>query len=599
MARAVVWLLALATLTLLQATTTEAKFHEELRITPLAHHGHVALTFKFSIDWDADKSGHHFELCPKSFCSLVASKHISEIDLTMTKGRWNYEKWGNSPLPAPQGAELTVFYDETIDASKIDEAWRATTNGLSGQFCASLEYMYRAPVENITEFSTHPITSFRVQAQTSDEEPNIRLYKESKLKATKPGLLMRHSILHGETVCTENLTPWMKLLPCRSEAGLSRYLSNPSFLFNFDFVSLGVHFGETRQLELTLLLVLDRKLPPVGASISTFQPPRQIDEFLLTRLLGVNVGARHVCPLASSSKLIIDPIATNPPASISTTCPGEAKSSEQFECDLLALKDTPLEVTMNWDAQRAVEKPSMKGFVTAHRWLVGWGQQNGKLALEIENNLARTVSIRYRQVTPFMLRFKFHTMTSHFTSIKTHKTLDLDVSHFSAHPGQDRVSPTSMVLTLDLPARSKVIVTIEYDLVFLHWTEHPPDAHRGFDVSAGVLLVSVDSKALEEMQKKAKEGYLAPVTTSSQGQHHFLIYTEGLVLSLPTPDFSMPYNVITLTSTVITIFFAFSVKTLTRRYRHLFQDGEFKSDRAIVLIWRAISRRLFKKQEAA
>jgi hypothetical protein len=34
------------------------------------------------------------------------------------------------------------------------------------------------------------------------------------------------------------------------------------------------------------------------------------------------------------------------------------------------------------------------------------------------------------------------------------------------------------------------------------------------------------------------------------------VYTRGLLIPLATPDFSMPYNVITLTSTVIAMIFS-------------------------------------------
>lgn len=36
---------------------TEAAFGETLTVFPLAHHGHVALLFNFTIDWDSDASG--------------------------------------------------------------------------------------------------------------------------------------------------------------------------------------------------------------------------------------------------------------------------------------------------------------------------------------------------------------------------------------------------------------------------------------------------------------------------------------------------------------------------------------------------------------
>lgn len=42
------------------------------------------------------------------------------------------------------------------------------------------------------------------------------------------------------------------------------------------------------------------------------------------------------------------------------------------------------------------------------------------------------------------------------------------------------------------------------------------------------------------------------MVTTESGER---FYTESLLIRLPTPDFSMPYNVITLTCTVLALFF--------------------------------------------
>ncbi len=39
------------------------------------------------------------------------------------------------------------------------------------------------------------------------------------------------AVLPREAVCTENLTPWLKLLPCRDAAGLASLLANRQRLF--------------------------------------------------------------------------------------------------------------------------------------------------------------------------------------------------------------------------------------------------------------------------------------------------------------------------------------------------------------------------------
>ena len=45
------------------------------------------------------------------------------------------------------------------------------------------------------------------------------------------------------------------------------------------------------------------------------------------------------------------------------------------------------------------------------------------------------------------------------------------------------------------------------------------------------------------------------MTVLNNNGSRYRIYTSSLLVNLPTPDFSMPYNVITLTGTVLALFF--------------------------------------------
>lgn len=51
---------------------------------------------------------------------------------------------------------------------------------------------------------------------------------------------IRHASLPSENVCTENLTPFLKLLPCKSLAGIAALL-NPHKLFDADWHGMGLH----------------------------------------------------------------------------------------------------------------------------------------------------------------------------------------------------------------------------------------------------------------------------------------------------------------------------------------------------------------------
>lgn len=59
-----------------------------------------------------------------------------------------------------------------------------------------------------------------------------------------------------------------------------------------------------------------------------------------------------------------------------------------------------------------------------------------------------------------------------------------------------------------------------------------------------------------------------------QGPAPVIVYAESVLLVVPTPDFSMPYNVITLTCTVLALFYGSVFNILTRKLRESKKDGK-------------------------
>ncbi len=49
-------------------------------------------------------------------------------------------------------------------------------------------------------------------------------------------------------------------------------------------------------------------------------------------------------------------------------------------------------------------------------------------------------------------------------------------------PAKDRKRPNSIEMKINVPAHSKVVLTMDFDKAFLKYTEYPPDASRGFDI---------------------------------------------------------------------------------------------------------------------
>jgi len=49
-------------------------------------------------------------------------------------------------------------------------------------------------------------------------------------------------------------------------------------------------------------------------------------------------------------------------------------------------------------------------------------------------------------------------------------------------PASDRIRPGILEMVLILPANSVSSLSFDFDKAFLKYTEHSPDANRGFDI---------------------------------------------------------------------------------------------------------------------
>jgi phosphatidylinositol glycan class T len=106
-------------------------------------------------------------------------------------------------------------------------------------------------------------------------------------------------------------------------------------------------------------------------------------------------------------------------------------------------------------------------------------------------------------------------------------------------------------LGLTIPPASSLSLTYDFEKAILRYTEYPPDANRGFDVPAAVIRILPLSSSGESAGARRRGVY---------------VRTTTLLLPLPTPDFSMPYNVIILTSTVMALGFGSIYNILVRRF---------------------------------
>ena len=148
---------------------------------------------------------------------------------------------------------------------------------------------------------------------------------------------------------------------------------------------------------------------------------------------------------------------------------------------------------------------------------------------------------------PWFLRVYLHTVR--VTDQKGEK-IAIERSHFQ--PGRDRLHPHQIELIFTIPPRTTVEFGVDFDLTLLKWTEYPPDAHRGFDVAPAVIAAKFDADQCGDFIFPTK---FSQLRGGKNGACFLRLYTESLLVSLPTPDFSMPYNVICMTCTVLALAF--------------------------------------------
>ena len=175
-----------------------------------------------------------------------------------------------------------------MSQSAIEHNWQQIIHVLSGLICSSISSLDRS-------HTISPQFSFR---------PNSAIRSTDRDKYHSK--LLRYGRLPRETICTENLIPWKKLLPCY---GLLRglvSLLNSNEIYNSRFLSIEINLSEVCT---SYSNCKDTKIELLqSASIvydSIFLSDR---DWSLRKLFGQ--GLLNSCPFATSSKIVYD-ITTN------------------------------------------------------------------------------------------------------------------------------------------------------------------------------------------------------------------------------------------------------------------------------------------------
>lgn len=120
-------------------------------------------------------------------------------------------------------------------------------------------------------------------------------------------------------------------------------------------------------------------------------------------------------------------------------------------------------------------------------------------------------------------------------------------------------------MDINIPPSSKVTLSFMVEKGHLKWDEYPPDANHGFYLEAAHFEVNLTKNS-----------------ANTETRHY---YSRVLLINLSTPDFSMPYNVICLTCTVVALAFGPIHNITTKRLQLKKMTGRAEN---LKLFWNKI-----------
>jgi phosphatidylinositol glycan class T len=265
------------------------------------------------------------------------------------------------------------------------------------------------------------------------------------------------------------------------------------------------------------------------------------------------------CPINDETAFESLPICLHAPkeriAQASTNPEGQKWDSQKSESENLTCFRPPTngaEFNLDLPEQFVENKlplPSPK--LHAYRSITGYGQEHGGIQSVLTNpSQTETLDVLYLESLPWYMKPYLHTLQASLSPPPSNDTSSA-IKETYYRPALDRHRGTHLELRLSIPPASKLTLTYDFEKAILRYTEYPPDPNRGFDVAPAVIRVLPGPNDKLDSETRRRGIY---------------VRTTSLLLPLPTPDFSMPYNVIILTSTVMALGFGGIFNILVRRF---------------------------------
>jgi GPI-anchor transamidase subunit T len=300
----------------------------------------------------------------------------------LTQGTWKYNSWGLPFVSSPTGAEMWIIFKEGLPEETMKEYWLQSSRTISGLFGLSID----------------------LASSPNTVKPVDRV--QTSLEANSTGRLF-YASMPNEIVCTENLTPWIKLLPCDRQRGIATLFTNSHRLFDSQYFSLSLHFrkrcadDECKHQTLILKQTLDVVYNP---KVLTKKYSKEVVEFDVKTFFQQTI--QNVCPLANISNVYVD---LGPNSLLNVDPLGELVHSKLIKRNLNVynlkklLKNENAEFNPTITLNRKV-KQTVDSFFSMHRYLTDMNERYFGIRTVIKSEHSANMSIVYFDTIPWYFR---------------------------------------------------------------------------------------------------------------------------------------------------------------------------------------------------
>ncbi|XBW36964.1 hypothetical protein QEN19_002544 [Hanseniaspora menglaensis] len=523
---------------------------------------------------------------------LLNSANVKNLFLKFARGHWDYSKWGKTPKngwsSAGSGVEIWALIEANNKSDAIDN-WGILVSQLSGMFCSSVNFIN---AEKIT--FPHNVSSYM------DGKINVKALP--KLQDGNSYFLLRGS-LANEPICTENLSPILRFLPTNGKVGLSSLLDGHKIFDSYwsymsidlsticdDFsmchydMEIDIHFVVNIQKS----LARNRRPSPRATPVEELQcdtskkftewecfplPTKKEYSFLISDIFGSTINDRSRLNLVRNSKIKVLGI-DNEYWNTAVKIGEEMFATDNHEYELNEQQPCQYDIYIFTNDNSKLDTrliESNKPPLYVSRTLTGNSQDKGGIRVIFTNpSKTQDAIIKYYETLPWFMRVYVSSLKISSSDISlSNEDLESLINDKYVSLSDIRGKPLHLEYTITVPKSSTLTIHFDVEKPLLNYEEYPPDSNHGFEIESALVVV------LDRFYPNK----------------NYFIRTPTLLLSLATPDFSMPYNVITITSTLMAFCFGLIFNLLTKRIVSVEDSKHLITEKPLIRIVKKIKKK--------